>query len=56
MNIQEGPSLGQVVAAQATKLAGVRESEAGSMEPEWVSCAIMVGDRIIEFGEQLAAR
>ena len=42
-----------VVAAQAT---GSSMSAEGSMEPEWSSCASSEGDRVIEFGEQLAAQ
>ena len=46
----------QVVAAQANGLAGVRKQEANNMEPEWSSCAGTDGDRVMEFGEQLAAQ
>ena len=46
----------QVVAAQATELAGVSRPAAGSIEPEWSSCASTEGDRVMEFGEQLAAQ
>ena len=43
----------QVVAAQAT---GASMPAEGSVEPEWSSCASSEGDRVIEFGEQLAAQ
>ena len=46
----------QVVAAQATELAEVKEPTASSMEPEWSSCASTEGDGVMEFGEQLAAQ
>ena len=46
----------QVVAAQATELAGMSRPAAGSTEPEWGSCASTEGDRVMEFGEQLAAQ
>ena len=46
----------QVVAAQATELAGVRRPATSSTEPEWSSCASTEGDRVMEFGEQLAAQ
>ena len=42
-----------VVAAQAT---GSSMPAEGSVEPEWSSCASSEGDRVIEFGEQLAAQ
>ena len=43
----------QVVAAQAT---GSGRPTEGSVEPEWSSCASSEGDRVMEFGEQLAAQ
>ena len=46
----------QIVAAQATEVAGVSRPAAGGIEPEWSSCASSEGDRVMEFGEQLAAQ